>query len=324
MKLKTKVRALAIIFMILLIFNSFIVLSSSVKANNDSHPFRIEPLVEIDYDQEIARDPLLPINKTKEIPIFLNLTLEGYYIDEMIDYLVGNNKLFTDLRVVDSPDYCEAAITPRKTQLFIEKGGYVGNASLSLVINKTGHALTRGLVLIEVVTRPAGTIVGKNFTKEIEFIPGYLPFLEFETDSKTKKVTPNEIAEFNINIKNSGNAITNVSFEILDKPKDWIVEIPKNIELEEESDILMSVRGPKSFGHHNDRESITMKVVPSHYKNLSLKGKDYYLNFIVQSKGFSTPGFESLLFLFAFIFITLIFKIKKKKSIRKEGGKKFD
>jgi len=320
-----KIRLFVSILTMLLVLNLFLVSSSSVEAKADeNHPFYVKPLVTFDYDYKIALDPLLPIDNIKEIPISMNLTLTGYYAEELLEYLSGKTKLFADISVVGSPDYCEASISPKKVDLYIEKGGSVRNASLSLVINKVGHALTRGIVLIEVDIKGAGTIADANFTKEIEFIPGYLPFLEFETESKTKKITPDETAEFKIKVKNSGNAITNVSFEIIEKPKDWIVELPKNVELDKQSDIILSVRGPKSFGYHNDRENITIKVVPSHYKNLSLKGKEYFLNFIVQSKGFSTPGFEPLTFLFTFIIVIFLFKTKKKKFKKNEGGHKYD
>jgi len=319
MNKKTKIQLSVIIFTMFFIYNFLIISTESISAKGilSDGPFYIEPHVEINYDHEIANDPLLPIDKIKEIPIFMNLSIKSFYAEEMIKYLEGS-KLFADLGVVNYPEYCEATINPKKISLTLKEEGVTSQATLSLVINKTGHALSKGIVLIELDVQGGGSIVGKKFTKEIEFVPGYLPFLEFDTEYNTKKVSPNEIAIFEINVKNKGNAITNISFEILDKPKGWIIELPKNIELEDESNIILSARGPISFGHHDDRENITIKVVPYHYKNSSLKGKEYFLNFIVQSKGFSTPDFELLTFLFAIIIGVFILKIKK-KNLEKKG-----
>lgn len=59
---------------------------------------------------------------------------------------------------------------------------------------------------------------------------------------------------------------------------------------------------------------IRISITPSYFDNESLKGEEYLLSFIVQSRGFSTPGFESVLVIFAFIVMTFIVKKQRRKK----------
>ena len=74
------------------------------------------------------------------------------------------------------------------------------------------------------------------------------------------------------------------------------------------------MKPPINFGYHEDRAVIKLKMTPFYQNNSNYFGEPHYLNFIVQSKGFSSPGFESILVLFALIFVMYpIYKRKNKK-----------
>ena len=47
-------------------------------------------------------------------------------------------------------------------------------------------------------------------------------------------------------------------------------------------------------------------MTPVYYDNSDYQGEPHYLYFIVQSKGFFTPGFEFGMLLFAIIFISIL------------------
>ena len=78
--------------------------------------------------------------------------------------------------------------------------------------------------------------------------------------------------------------------------------------------IILKVRPPISFGYHEEREIIQVALTPSYYKNSEYSGEPQYLFFVVQSRGFSTPGFDFITLLFAFSLISfLIFRRKRSK-----------
>ncbi|EMR73475.1 hypothetical protein MCGE09_00624, partial [Thaumarchaeota archaeon SCGC AB-539-E09] len=74
------------------------------------------------------------------------------------------------------------------------------------------------------------------------------------------------------------------------------------------STVQLVVQPPYSFGYHNEREVIQVSMTPSYYADPTLKGQEYVLSFVVQSRGFSTPGFEAIFVIIAMIGMTLIFK----------------
>jgi hypothetical protein len=57
------------------------------------------------------------------------------------------------------------------------------------------------------------------------------------------------------------------------------------------------IKPPKNFGYHNDEKTITISMQPVKYDDYSKKGEITYATFLVESRGFSTPGFESIAFI---------------------------
>jgi hypothetical protein len=54
-------------------------------------------------------------------------------------------------------------------------------------------------------------------------------------------------------------------------------------------------------------------MTPARAEQLSNQGESKTVTVIIESRGFSTPGFESLLFIGALLAVVLIIKLKKKK-----------
>ncbi len=75
------------------------------------------------------------------------------------------------------------------------------------------------------------------------------------------------------------------------------------------------VKPPKSFGYHNDEQTIKISMQPVNADDYSKKGEITYETFLVQSRGFSTPGFETIIFLgaFAMTFLIVTYTRKRKK-----------
>ena len=137
------------------------------------------------------------------------------------------------------------------------------------------------------------------------------------------EIGPMDTAEFQIDITNLGNANTEVLCQVLDAPDGWSANIITNVVLGSKilgstgdtiQTIYFKIKPPYGFGYHNDRQQISVKLTPSYLWDPTLEGKEYQIDFVVQSRGFSTPGFELPLMAVALISIALIYKIRKKNK----------
>jgi hypothetical protein len=110
-----------------------------------------------------------------------------------------------------------------------------------------------------------------------------------------------------------------VLLNVVSVPKDWIALITSQLILEEgagsKATAYLVVKPPKSLGYHNDEQTIQISMQPVKADDYSKKGETTYETFLVQSRGFSTPGFETIVFLgaFAITFLIVAYTHKRKK-----------
>lgn len=318
--------------MSLLLFSLFVTLIPATSAgilDKFGQAYACYSNVEIGYDEKAAKDPLLPLDRTKTIPLTIKYSITGYYAKEIAS-LFKDTPIYLNLYVEENPDWCIATILPFFTSVYARGSSF--NASLSIEINENSYAFSEGKIKIKVVVVKAGSIEGGNFYQDIPFLPGYLPVLGTKLTSTSDLISPMETANFNIEIENLGNAKTEVACRVIESPKGWIATIDPTIIIESgtasdnpKKNIQLVVKPPYNFGYHNDKGIIKVSVTPSFFGNSSLSGHEYILSFIVQSRGFSTPGFEVVSVLLAIIAIILVIK-KRQKTIRsnnindKKGG----
>jgi len=124
---------------------------------------------------------------------------------------------------------------------------------------------------------------------------------------------------FPIDIQNLGNARTVVLLTVVSTPLGWAAIITDQVTLEEGTGSIatayLTIKPPKGFGYHYDEESITISMQPVKADDYSKKGEITTATFLVQSRGFSTPGFEVILFAGALaVAILTITCIRKRKK----------
>jgi hypothetical protein len=285
--------------------------------------------VRINYDKDIAKSPLLPVNMTKEIPIEINYRIVGLYAD-VVGSTYASNTIdpvnYIYLYVEKTPEWCTATVTPSVITTSPLADWQKHNAVLIVQVNENAYAFAEGKIALRIETAKMNVIKPGTFYQNITFIPGYLPSLRINMPSATKFIGPGDKAEFNIEIENLGNADTLITCHVLDLPKGWIVgdistvvgsktagNDPKKI-------ITLGVISPYGFGYHNDKELIRVLIKPSYVENMSLVGNDYYLSFVVQSRGFSTPGFEAAFVLIALVVVILL--LNKRQKMKRTANSK--
>lgn len=283
-------------------------------------------IIKIDYDTDAANDPFLPVDMVKEIPTTLTYYVEGYFDEEVPPYYSYLDN-FIYLYIVEKPDWCTVTVTPNFLKIKATSEGLTENVSLIVKVDENAHALSIGKIGIKVEVDSMGAIKGGTFHSNISFIPGYYPLLNLNIpDGTVKKIGPLDTAKFDIEIENMGNAKTIVICDALDLPEGWVVSVDQEtvigtgtISDNPKKIVSLVVQPPYELGYHNDRETIQVSITPAYFDDPSITGEKYLVSFTIQSKGFSTPGFEAVFVLFALICISLAFKHRQNKN--NKGGK---
>ena len=328
------------IFLIFLMISSssLIVLSPIGKSNPLDQIYECKPYIILKYNETLLQEPILPYDKPREIPIEILAKVDGPAADIVLDRIGGPRglKLIVDVSIAEVSEGCHASINPPIVQFYVSEEYISRNATISITIDQYLPAFSLKNVVVRMNSRKLGSkatlVEAGNFTQDIPFFVGYIPQLSFSyPDSNVKTINPDETAYFTIEIQNWGNGDTNVSCEIEDIPDGWIADIAHSLILGTnlfggKSKIITSlnVKPPINFGYHEDRAIIKVKMIPTSYNKTEYQGEPLYLFFIVQSNGFSAPGFEIITLFLAFIFVFFVIWKKKNKKIEKKHleGKK--
>ena len=291
--------------------------------------YNCNSVVNIEYDNNAARSTFLPVDMVKEIPLTIRYRVTGLFAEEIPLYYQGGEAYnFIYMSVEKTPDWCTASVQPSVIFAFPRAEGTTNSALLSVYVSEDAYAFSEGTIAVKAdIPRRMGAILGGTFYQNITFTPGYLPNLKLNTpDGTSKLMGPGGTAGFRIDVENLGNADTKLNCSISDLPEGWTASISSDTVIGSKAygtnpkkTIQFVVQPPYGFGYHNDKEIIRVSIIPSYVNNESLVGKEYYLSFVIQSRGFSTPGFESVFVLIALIGVTFIFK--KRQKIRGNTNK---
>ena len=309
--------------LLLLIIVFFILLQITLITNmfaSASFFKKLKSNIDVNWSEEETEKPLVPRNEIRS----LNLTV-SYNIDWGGDYSYGlfvgyvgqNKKALINMKVTESSEWCVANLKQARVGAPILENRSETTAVLNIILLDDAPAYGEGYVKIEASIPDTALI--DSFSKEftLNFDAGYYPTIDIQLpESNSKQIDPTESAVFPIEIENLGNARTQVLFEILNVPKGWTIAITDNVVLNEmegsTATAYLTINPPQNTGYHYDEQNIEVKIIPVRADNPLDQGDPLYQTFLVQSRGFSTPGFESIIFICAFLIVLFIFYLKKK------------
>ena len=292
--------------------------------------YECEGVVRIDYDESTADQPFLPVDMIMEIPLNVSFSVQGYYAEELLEYYT-EGPIF-EASIEAKPEWCSVAILPSLFDIIPRTEWNTKECLLSIKVNENAHAYSDGTIRVKIEFKAFGSISNGTFYQDIPFKPGFLPLLGVSTSEATvKRINPQETTTFNVQVQNLGNAKTELICKVVDAPKDWTVAVTGKTVVGSQAtgdddmiQIPVVVKPPFNFGYHNDREIIKLSIIPSYFDNESLEGKEYLVSFIVQSRGFSTPGFESIYLIVGLVCVLFLFRYQKGKTITRYERQKED
>jgi hypothetical protein len=291
--------------------------------------FAANPIIELEYDS--VEEEVKPYGEGIEIPLKTTFHLVGSFAklqSRLLKYRVFEIRL----SIVDQPDWCQANIKNDIVELPLDHTEpYL--STLEVTVSENAPALIQGIVKIKA---EFPEISGLFFTRvnedeatfEILFIVGYHPAIRINllepNDYPYMEISPLNITNIKIGIRNLGNGPTYVEFEIQDKPENWSINFPSSVLLgsaingreSSEKQLVIKVLPPKYFSY----ESIKISI-KHHYLGIpDLKGRTEGIHLFFSNDGSlkeEEPDiFLQIILVFAIglIIPTLIFLIKRRKG----------
>jgi hypothetical protein len=281
--------------------------------------FNLSSLVNVQWAEN--GKPVVPRGEVRQLQLNVSYTTTRGAFGRLALAAYQGRQITVNMEITSVPDWCTASLSTSTLAFVVpaSPGAYIEQTTLlSLSVSDQAPAFDLGSISIKATAMKAGLISG--FTKEfsLTFTPGYKPLIKPTITTNTKEIGPLDTATFPIQIENQGNARTIVTITVSNMPKDWNAIVTSPIILEEGSGstntAYLTIKPPKGFGYHYEEETINILLTPAQYDNQSNKGEPIPLSFLVQSRGFSTPGFEPILFLGALAAVLVLVKLKRKKS----------
>lgn len=268
---------------------------------------------------ETTLKPLVPLGEPGQLTLKVRYGVTtGAVISQTLFLLFQGRQVNIKLDITETPTWCTATLKSNTITTMITTQQQEMTTVLTIRIDENAPAFGAGYVKISASVPKIGLIDAYNQVFTLEFTPAYLPMISAQLpEGNSMTIGPMDTASFPIVVENMGNARTTVKFTINNVPTGWIAVVTDDITLDamkgSTGTAYLTIKPPKDFGYHNDDESIIVTMLPARAEDLSNIGESKTVTVIVESRGFSTPGFESLLFIGALVAVVLILKLKKKK-----------
>ena len=283
--------------------------------------FNLQSVVTVGWEGGETSKPVVPRGELRALT--LNITYyvtRGLFGAGLLQAYNGKQIVIT-IEIVEKPDWCYANIAQGTIAAqVIPNGQFHATTTLTLQVEDDAPAYGLGSIKVKATARAGGLIQGYENTFTLSFIPDYKPLIKPSLpETNVKEIGPMGTATFPIVVENLGNARTVVLFTVVNVSDGWNAVITSQVTLEEgggsTATAYLVIRPPKGFGYHYDEKTITITMQPVKADNFNQKGEITTETFLVQSRGFSTPGFEGIAFFgaLAIILITMMFIKKRKK-----------
>ena len=249
--------------------------SAWTKGDRIADLYECRPEVLVEYDQEAADDPFLPVDRRKIIPMTISIRIVGDLAEHVIPGYYDEQSVIVFFNIIDKPEWCNVTIIPNIIDIIPTVEWKRNYANLTIIVNKNAPAFSYRNIKIEVRVDGLGVIEGTTINHDVHFRPGYLPILKLNTPEDTYFFTnPEDEAKFDIEIENLGNAKTHIASRVLNIPAGWNAYIEPSTVIgasligdTSKKNLQLVVKPPNTFGYHDEREVIQVSIIPSYYNN---------------------------------------------------------
>ena len=280
--------------------------------------FNLQSNINVTWSGNATNLPVDPRGNIQPVDIEISYQVTRGPLGRGVIYAYSGKLAFIKLEIIDQSDWVTATLQSDTVSLEISDERHTTTNLVSFQAAENAPAYGLGFIKIKASVGRLGIIEGYEKTFTLNFVASFKPLINTEIQSGFKEIGPMDTAEFPIEIQNLGNARTIVFLEVENIPEGWnAVMSPARVTLEEAEGSTATanliVKPPKNFGYHFDETSIRISMKPVRADKQSDEGTKLYENFLVQSRGFSTPGFEGIIFVVALFSVILFIKMRKRK-----------
>ena len=296
------------------------VLSAVLPTASAGLIFNLQSVLTVSWSANQTQQPVVPRGALRSLDLTITHEVtRGIFGLGMIK-VYSNRQIVIDVEIIETPSWCTATLAQStlSTTVIPDTRTEV-HTSLTLQVADNAPAFGLGYIKLRATAKKAGLIQGFTQDFTLTFVPDYKPLIQTAfPETNTKQIGPLDTAVFPIKITNLGNARTVVLLKVENVPADWNAIVSDQVVLEEgngsSNTAYLVIKPPKNFGYHNDEKTITISMQPVKYDDYSKKGEITYASFLVESRGFSTPGFESIAFIGALAVVLVITAVFRKRK----------
>ena len=280
----------------------------------------LQSVITVEWEANQTADPVLPRGELRPVNLRISYVVNKGALGGTLLSLWGSKQAFVNLEIVDKSSWVTATLALNTLSFPLSATEQSKTTSVSFQVEENAPAFGLGYIKIKAsVDKMAGIIEGFEQTFTLNFVPDYKPLINPSLPQEnTKEIGPMDTAVFPIQVENLGNARTIVLFDVVTVPDDWNAVITSQVTLDEEkgstNTAYLVIKPNKSFGYHFDEQTIKISMKPVKADDYSKEGTTLYESFLVQSRGFSTPGFESIFFIGALLVTLLLIKMSRRNK----------
>ncbi len=309
-----KFKAVKSTAIILILFSGILL---SFTSSSSAQLFGVRMNVKMEYTVTES-NRVVPLSGELIVPINVSTQIEGV-LASFWEKLLSGITASVDLRIKETPAWATGLIEPNVVNPDISQTWDGEEARVHISFDENAPAnLPVKLVIEMTASAPINRVKSVTKEAEISFTPTFLPIIDVLPKSTFKEVGPGEVAFFELELENLGNAETEFLFSITDIPEGWIASIPSNIKVGSQfsggnpkKTIQLTVTPPYNFGYHNELVTIKISAKGRYFAGSDvgiLETEIPEIIFTMRNRGFSTPGFEIAILFGAII---IIFVLKK-------------
>jgi hypothetical protein len=283
--------------------------------------FNFKSILNVTWGNE-TQEPFVPRGQLRTVTIIITHTVTKTAAGKGVLSTLTGALIPIHVEIIEKPSWCSATVQEGTLSVTVQPG-ITSTVKTTIAIQVANNAPANSLGYIKVKATAERTSIIEGFENvfTLNFIPAYKSLINPSLpETNMKEIGPMDTAVLPITISNLGNARTIVFLDVTSIPEDWVAMVTSQLTLEEgagsQGTAYLVVKPPKSFGYHNEEQIIKVSMQPVDANDYSKRGEITYQTFLVQSRGFSTPGFETILFLGAFVFtlLSIIYMRKRKKE----------
>jgi hypothetical protein len=282
--------------------------------------FNLQSVLNVTWGNE-TQQPVIPRGELRTLTLTITHTVTRGALGRGLLLAFTGTPIIITVEITETPSWCTANIAQGTLSVTVQPDKVSSvETKLSLQVADNAPAFGLGYIKVKASAQKAGFITGYENDFTLSFLPDYKPLIKPALpETNSKEIGPMDTAVFPIEIENLGNARTVVWLGVVSVPKDWNAIITSQITLEEgagsKAIAYLVVKPPKGFGYHYDEQTIKISMQPVKADDFSKKGEITYETVLVQSRGFSTPGFEAIAFIGALATVFLIITCIRKRKI---------